>query len=358
MKCVMHKIKSYIIKSFPSPLVNRLRTINVIKELTRSYLYLFGFRRYYPIYLKVKASKNKFINSKLDNLENRWGGAFHEYNSTSNQFVVDLVWSDGPIPGNFGDWLSPYIISKVCDVDIRHLNEAGFKNKTHILALGSIISCANKNSIILGSGVTNKKIKINPDSKFISVRGRYTAGLVLSQTNKVVNQFGDIGFLLERVYKPKAISSYKNKYLLVRHIQHQNVAIQKSHLIDEYSIFAAHPVDMELFIDELHSYEKVITSAMHCFIACISYGIPCALVSFDNKTNSVPGDGVKYIDSLSGVDLIETPPLKISSDKEINLLSYLDSMLFNHGTISSKTLDQIESAIISAVNIAKYTREK
>lgn len=357
VNCYVNKIKSYIIKRFPSTMVNRLRSMKIIKEFMYSYLYLLGFKKYYPIYLKVKASENKFVKSNLDSLENRWGSAFHEYNSTSKKFVVDLVWSEGPIPGNFGDWLSPYIISKICDLDIRHLNEVGFKRKPHILALGSIISCANEQSVILGSGVTNKKIKINPDSKFISVRGKYTANLILQQSNRVVENFGDIGFLLKRVYNSKAISGYKNKYLLVRHIQHQNVVIQKCDLINEYSIYAAHPLDMELFIDELHSYEKVITSAMHCFIACLSYGIPCALVSFDNKTNSVPGDGIKYLDSLSGVNLIENPPLRISSDVDIDLLSYIDNMIFDHGFISTEKLDEIENSIFSAVDIAKYSRE-
>jgi len=353
----MKIIKQKIIHHLPSSIVNRLRLIKILKEKFYYLAYIVGFSRYYPIYLKVRSSKNIIEKYKMSTPEERWGSAFHLYNSTKSDYAVDLVWSESPMPGNFGDWLSPYIISKLSSVDIRHLNEVGSKNKKHILALGSIMSCANEFSIILGSGVTNCRVKINPNSYFVSVRGKYTAKLILDQSENVVNSYGDIGFLLSQVYTPKTKGIIKNKYLLVRHIQHLNVDIEKNELINEYSIFAAHPVDIELFIDELQCYEKVITSAMHCFIACIAYGIPCLLVTFDNISQRVPGDGVKYLDSLSGVGLSEVSPLKISSDGKVRLIDFLDKSTFYEDLVNVSVLKEISRATLKAIDLAKYKRK-
>jgi hypothetical protein len=51
----------------------------------------------------------------------------------------------------------------------------------------------------------------------------------------------------------------------------------------------------------------VITSAMHVMITCHSYGIPCALVTFEGYEENVHGSGIKYEDYAlgAGVEVME-----------------------------------------------------
>ena len=69
----------------------------------------------------------------------------------------------------------------------------------------------------------------------------------------------------------------------------------------EVSIYQSHPKKIESFIDALKSSRGVITSAMHCYIICQAYGIPCALVTFKGYEDAVHGDGLKYKDYHLGV---------------------------------------------------------
>jgi hypothetical protein len=71
--------------------------------------------------------------------------------------------------------------------------------------------------------------------------------------------------------------------------------------MDELSVLASHPDDIATLLAQLIRYDRVVTSAMHVMITCHSYGIPCALVTFEGLEQAVHGSGVKYEDYALGV---------------------------------------------------------
>lgn len=348
---IVKLLKTIIIKNLPGNIVKKLRYQRILIEKAYYLLYCAGIKKskLHPYYLKYSAKsgiKRRATNS--DDIFHRWGEAFCDYNSKPNKKKIKLMWADGPAPGNYGDWLSPYIITKLCDVNAIHLSEAGNHKEKHLIALGSIISLANENSIIIGAGIPSKGDHINTKAKTLSVRGPYTAQRLHDLGGDHIKSFGDIGFLLRRIYSPK-ITNKKKSILIVRHIQHTNTKITLKEGFREISIYRAKPEDIESFIDELHTATFVATSAMHCFITCISYNIPCILFSLGDWKDQVPGDGTKYKDALAGVGLREITPLHISNPE-----NFCQTVLEAHKyieNVSDEKLDEIEESIHAAIKL-------
>lgn len=314
---VIRLIKLFVLAFFPSYAIKKLRYLRVYGERLKCYLYSKGleYKGFYPYFLKYNQSKIlKEVKVVGVDPSVRWGQAFCYYNSFSGKPTIKLSWADGPIPGNFGDWLSPYIISKICKINIIHVNEIDVSKMTqpHIVAIGSIINSINEFSHVVGSGITSRNDTFNKLATFHSVRGKETARRLSNLGGKDVNTYGDLGYLLREVYLPKGKCDKKDKILVVRHINHQSIDIVLNSSYREVSIGCSYPDDIEEFVDELHNAKYVATSAMHCLIACISYGIPCVFFTFNDGVNKVPGDGVKYLDVVNGVGLPEVPIVVIS----------------------------------------------
>jgi hypothetical protein len=348
---LLNKWKSTIIKITPYWIFKR---ILILREKLELVSYLLGNKNKYHVYLKNKAKKGRYkYGASSSDPVIRWGEAFCDYNSGNKKNKINLMWTEDPCPGNYGDWLSPYIISKISNVDIRHISGINNHDEVHLIALGSVIDCANEKSVVIGAGISDKRARLNKDAKYLSVRGRYTAELLKKQCGIDTKSFGDIGFAISRIYKPR-LRNEKNKKLLVRHARQSFFSLNLPSDYKEYSIFAAKAEDIELFVDEICNSELVITSAMHCFITCISYGIPCKLVSFGASEIEVPGDGVKFIDALSGMDLPEINPVKITISE--NMFKDIESVPVYHHKVSKEKIDAIEESIQFAVDATLNSR--
>jgi hypothetical protein len=347
-------LKTAAIKFLPGKIIRVLRYQKIVAEYLFYVLYSLGInkRRFYPYYLKRSASFATGVTFKeSDDVCDAWGQAFCIYNSQAGRRKVNLIWADGPIPGNYGDWLSPYIITKMCNVNVLHLNEVGNYKQRHVVALGSIVGVANKHSVVVGAGVSSIEEGLDISSNFFSVRGPYTDSVILSLGGQKCLSYGDIGFLLARVYTPKVINK-KSSILVVRHIQHKGINLNLDSDFREISINCTRPIDIENFIDELHTASFVATSAMHCFITCISYGIPCVLFSIADWKVKVPGDGIKYRDTLAGVALPEISPLEI-----VDLSDFCQ--VIKHApqykeVVDERVLIEIESCLQKAIRSCEY----
>lgn len=328
MKCIPHDLFKLMLN---------------IKYMMLPYLYLLGLNKFYPYYLKSKGVKGIAYNDESECKEVRWGQAFYDYNSIDYASNLKLMWTEDPCPGNYGDWLSPYIITKMSNRGAEHVSGVNNSSVKHLIALGSVVDCANKNSVVIGAGIDNKNAKLNSQAKYISVRGKYTAERLKSLTGIEVDKFGDIGFLIRRLYSPKKRTE-KNNILLVRHVNQSYFPLKLPDGYKEISIFAAKREDIEAFIDEIYNSKLVITSAMHCFITCISYGIPCKLISFSGEEIKVPGDGIKFLDALSGVNLPEIKPQNI--DIGPNMFSDIESVVAYKQKVSDTELDGIRDTIL------------
>jgi hypothetical protein len=80
---------------------------------------------------------------------------------------------------------------------------------------------------------------------------------------------------------------------------------------------------------------------MHIFITCQSYGIPCALITFEGFADSVHGNGIKYGDYAEGVGLASISPIPVGLN--LNIFDF-DNITTNH-KISETKLNEVETAI-------------
>lgn len=255
---------------------------------------------------------------------------YANYDKTNKKEPIYLAWWSNPEPGNMGDWLSPYIFNKVSGRSVRFVNPQTKNIKlNHYFSTGSIGKFTKHNSIVLGTGISANDAELNSKAKYLSVRGPLTRSRVIECGGECPEVFGDPAIILPLLYKPnmEEKSGISDKYLLVRHFTHRGLKLQVPKTFDEISIFVSNPKKIEAFIDSLHQYRGVVTSAMHCYILCQAYGIPCVLVTFDELKDAVHGDGMKYTDYMMGAGVPVEPVRVISSNlAELDV----DSILTHH----------------------------
>jgi len=248
--------------------------------------------------------------------------SFLNYSSKPSSNKIFLSWWENPYPGNYGDWLTPYIISHYTESKIVFQSLTSRTTRKHIVSLGSVGRFIKSKSVVVGTGVSSFKHPLNPKADYVSVRGPHTAELLVQSGGPKVENFGDPGIVLSRIL-PLTRGETNGRVVLVRHHTHLQAPVILPDNFDELSVKLSHPDDIVSFIKKLNEYDSVVTSAMHVLITCHSYGIPCALVVFKGFEEYVHGDGIKYLDYAlgAGVKAVSPTPINPKLDwKEISPL--------------------------------------
>ena len=259
-----------------------------------------------------------------------------------------LMWWPRPFPGNFGDWLSPFVLARASSRRVLFQPPTSTGDQPHLVMIGSIGRYVRPGSIVIGTGVSTAATPVDPRAQFVSVRGPISAAAVAAAGGPSVESFGDPALLLARLL-PVDRSVTNGRLALVRHHAHADLPLQLPDGMDEHSVLAASPDEITRFVRTLSTYEGVVTSAMHVMIACHSYGIPCALVTFAGHLDAVAGDAVKYRDYSLGAgldDVWEPEPIGL------NVASIEWDGRLRTARVPEGTLDGIEKAI--AAGIATY----
>ena len=203
---------------------------------------------------------------------------------------------------NFGDLITPYFLNKFCDKkDYDYvLNEKKIFTKTKkIIGCGSIMRLCNKNTIVYGSGIRDRKQKINRGIIKI-VRGPLTRKRLLEIKCYCPPVYGDPGLILPLYYQPNIKKKYKIG-IIPHHIHYDNVVEKYKNLENTLIINLINP-NIEETIDSILSCEKTISSSLHGLIVSDAYGVPNKWVQFDNKIN---GDNTKYYDYFESVNRLD-----------------------------------------------------
>ncbi len=266
--------------------------------------------------------------------------AFASYSGRSSESSITLSWWTPPFPGNFGDWLSPLIISKYTSSKIVYHKPTHVIHKHHIISTGSIGRFIKSSSIVIGTGISSDEFELHPRAKYISVRGPLTAQQVKKSGGPSIESFGDPGAILSRVI-PLERSMTNGRTALVRHFKHLPIPIQIPEDFDELSVLMSEPEHIFDFLTKLITYDRVVTSAMHIAIVCQSYGIPYSLITFEDFEDMVHGDGMKYVDYFMGVGLEPINPVAIKLDINSLVLANIE----RDDVVSEAKKDEIEEAI-------------
>jgi len=211
---------------------------------------------------------------------------------------------DYPDNYNFGDALSPIIVSKVLD---RKVEFANIKN-ADLVSIGSVMNALNrrgKNKVLIwGTGhmFENDKPDIKNTDSILALRGQLTADKYsLSDI-----ALGDPALLSSRFIKGAKKKKYKLGIV--------------PHFVDKESGYLANFTKNPdaLIIDvfnspqkackQISSCENVISSSLHGIIVAHSYSIPAAWIEL---SNNVAGSGFKFRDYYT---IYSKSPDKISGN--------------------------------------------
>ncbi|NBR93764.1 MAG: hypothetical protein EBT44_02825 [Actinobacteria bacterium] len=277
--------------------------------------------------------------------------SFLDYSSFSSDSMIKLSWWCHPYPGNFGDWLSPYLFQKYArqKVQLQPLGKA--TNSPHIISVGSIGRFIKKSSIVVGTGVSSSEFPLEPKAKYFSLRGPRSADILRKSGGPVVERFGDPALLMSRIF-PVIRGQSNGKVAFIRHHAHRSLPVELPENFEELSVLKSHPEQIEEFMISLNNYDFVVTSAMHIFIVCQSYGIPVSLVTFQGSENSVHGDGIKYVDYCEGAGVPVLQPYAIPLD----FRKFIFDDIITLETISEGKMNEIEMTFTNAIeHYSKFT---
>lgn len=281
------------------------------------------------------SAENRMISAAL---------SFLNYATSPSDTSIKLAWWSQPYPGNFGDWLSPYLLQKYSRsrIEFQPLHQP--TKAPHMVAVGSIGRFIGRNSIVVGTGVSSLEYPLEPQAKYFSLRGPRSAALLAESGGPVVDSFGDPALLTSRIY-PVIRGETNGKVAFIRHHSHRALPIKLPEHFEELSVLRSHSAQIEELLIGLNHYEAVMTSAMHVFIVCQSYGIPVALVTFKGFEESVHGDGIKYIDYCEGAGVPTVTPTSIPLDlRKLSLEN-----LMTHEKIGDEKLNEVEISLVNAI---------
>lgn len=234
-----------------------------------------------------------------------------------SSFINLVYWKS--IPPNFGDILSPFIISKLsgCDIHYKKLYSGTFANlkniikcvlrfklseirhilffwQKNILGIGSILAHGNRNSIIWGSGF------ISSDEKFrggivCAVRGKYSNERLKELGFAGTSVFGDPALLLPLLINPA--SQKKDELGIIPHMIETEYFKEKYG--GQYKIIDLRTSDVEHIVSEITSCKYVLSTSLHGLIVSHAYGVPALWI----RRNKLYGDNIKFADYFSSVNI-------------------------------------------------------
>ena len=274
--------------------------------------------------------------------------SYLSYSSKPSDKKIYLSWWENPYPGNYGDWLTPYIFSHYTQNRIIFQGLTSRAVRKHIVSLGSVGRFIKSNSVVVGTGVSSFKYPINTKADYVSVRGPHTADLLVQSGGPKIESFGDPGVVLSKIL-PLTRGATNGRIALVRHHTHLQAPVILPNNFDELSVLLSHPDDIVSFIKKLNEYDSVITSAMHVLITCQSYGIPCALVVFKGFEEYVHGDGIKYLDYALGAGVKAISPTPINPKLEWQEIKPLLETI----QVSDSKIAEVEAAIMEGLRRVK-----
>jgi hypothetical protein len=278
--------------------------------------------------------------TRNENAALKAASSYLSYSSKPSSNKIHLSWWENPYPGNYGDWLTPYIFSHYTENRIIFQGLTSRAIKKHIVSLGSVGRFIKSNSVVVGTGVSSFKYPLNTKADYVSVRGPHTADLLVQSGGPKIESFGDPGVVLAKIL-PLTRGKTNGRIALIRHHTHLQAPVILPNNFDELSVLLSHPDDIVSFIKKLNEYDSVVTSAMHVLITCQSYGIPCALVVFKGFEEYVHGDGIKYIDYALGAGVKAISPTPINPKLDWHEIEPLIETI----TVSDSKIAEVEAAI-------------
>lgn len=231
---------------------------------------------------------------------------------------MNIWWSKGPAPGNFGDILTPYILRHF---GIKHTYVP--REAADTLCIGSIAKYAGKGTTMIGTGAMRASDPIHPKANWLFARGPYTREVILRDGGSCPDFYGDPALLLPLICEE---SEKTHKIGIVPHYVDYPYVKQNYRNYKVINLINKNPLDVAR---QISSCEKIISSSLHGIIAAHAYNIPAAWVEFSDKVN---GDGIKFYDHFASVgcqpmsSTFDKPVFQVGVVKTANIIEVFESL--------------------------------
>lgn len=220
---------------------------------------------------------------------------------------------------NFGDGVNRKFWQYITQNNINHINNKNNNNDIHYITTGSIMTLANNNSIIFGTGFISENgdigggnFRSNTNTKHtvpyntIAVRGPLSRQKMLDFKIKCPSNYGDPLILMPCVYN-KQVDIVDNIIGIIPHYidkDNKNYKLLKNNL--ENGGYKVQFIDIEVgdnyekIIDNINNCKYIISSSLHGVILGIIYKKETIFVEFGDK---VVGNTFKFQDFFQSVNI-------------------------------------------------------
>ena len=219
---------------------------------------------------------------------------------------------------NFWDLLWPYIVEKITWKKVQYSNR--YCRRIRYMTIGSILLLSNKNTIVWGSWIINKKWIIKKPKQILSVRWSQTRNRLAQLWIECPKRYWDPWLLISRYYNPKSEKKYE-LWIIPHYVDYNSI---KNKFKDDTDVLIVNLLDpIELVLEEIYSCKRTISSSLHWLITSHSYSIPSYLVKFSQKLWS---DNVKFDDYFLSLWLEPYSPIDYSKKLESkkNIIKLID----------------------------------
>jgi len=227
-------------------------------------------------------------------------------------------WDEVP---NFGDWIGPYIISRMTNRPL--VNCKGSIREKTLFSVGSILEHIDRDynmSEVWGSGLIQplhkkRAKKLNKHiGKIYAVRGELTRSELIKHTSlEVPKIFGDPALLMPHFYMPLKNNNTK-KISICPHFSHYKY-FSNVLLSDELNVIDVRN-SLKSVLNDIINSKICISSSLHGLIIAQAYGIPW--VWLDLPESALDGNDFKFYDFFSTLKRPEKIQKNSLSFKDIN----------------------------------------
>lgn len=244
-----------------------------------------------------------------------------------------LWWTLAP---NFGDLLSPWLASRMTGRPVVYAPP----RTPHVVAVGSIVSNARRDSIVWGSGLMGfeTKWRIPRAGRYAAVRGPLTRSILRNIDYDVPRIYGDPALLAPLYFNPEVEKTH-DVGLVVRWSERlwHDVSVG-----DDVKVINLATSDVEGVIRDLMACRAIASSSLHGLILADAYGLPNAWLDSDSAGGgSRPGGGeFKFYDYFASVDklrhsqALDLASERLTADRLHDRLDFSgDDIQFDHGRL-------------------------
>lgn len=209
---------------------------------------------------------------------------------------------------NWGDALNKVLIEKLSGKRVLWSAPGDYRVREKYIVIGSILKCADANTVVWGSGATSEQMSLTmPPKRICAVRGPKTRQLVVAAGQECPDVYGDPALLLPRFYD-KPVEQTHDIGIIAHYVDQQHPWLRYA---EEQGASIINILgNIHRVVDEVRACKLIASSSLHGMILADAYGIPSAWLEF---SKNVAGGGFKFRDYFASVGRSEIDPLKIDS---------------------------------------------